>query len=226
MEKIPRQDANVHRIVGLTHEDLAAEHPWETPPDRFSRERCWMESRGLVVQYGMAMLLALALTTILGNLQLFKEVSIAATKLTASRVVQFIGYGGALVLFWLLGKRLSLELAQGGRWHSHLPHLIMPVLTLIVLSAGYNVLLLLGAPFLGATGKAVYDWIFVTLILSAALWLLSVWFQRATSLMDSLEPLWRVGRSTAPQTTPCCPQCRGPVARGITYCGHCGERVT
>src|SRR6266852_1001050 len=86
-----------------------------------------MRTWGWVGQYVVAILLALLLGAILGNLSLFQETALGDTKLNASRVVQFMGYGGALVLLWLLGQRAAMQLPEDGRGLSFLRHVIAPL---------------------------------------------------------------------------------------------------
>lgn len=180
---------------------------------------------GWVGQYGVAIILALLLGAILGNLSLFEQTAVGDTKLTASRLVQFMGYGGALLLLWLLGRRVTMQLPEDGRGLSFLRHVITPLTTLIVVSAGYKVLLLLGGPFFDKTGKMIYNWVFVIGIVSAALWLTLAWFLKSAPLMESLKTLGQAGQSADPQSSFPCPKCRGPVASGMKFCGYCGTPV-
>ena len=184
-----------------------------------------MKTWGWVGQYGVAILLALALGAILGNLSLFKETAVGDTKLSASRVVQFMGYGGALLLLWLLGRRAAMQLPEDGKGVSFLRHVITPLTTLIVVSAGYNVLLLLGGPFLDKTGKVIYNWVFVIGIVSTSLWLTLAWFLKSAPLMESLKVLERAGQPADPQSSFPCRKCQRPVASGMKFCSHCGASV-
>src|SRR5206468_5739137 len=126
---------------------------------------------------------ALLLGTILGSIPLFKETSLGNTKLTASGIVQFMGYGSGLLLLWLLGQRAATELPKEGKGLSFLRQVIIPLVTFIVVSAGYKVLWLLVGPFLGPTGKTIYNWIFVVGIVGAASWLAVVWFHHSPLLV-------------------------------------------
>jgi hypothetical protein len=184
-----------------------------------------MKTWGWVGQYMVSILLALLLGAILGNLSLFQETALGDTKLSASRVVQFMGYGGALLLLWLLGQRAAMQLPEDGRGLSFLRHVITPLTTLIVVSAGYKVLLLLAGPFLDKTGKMIYNWVFVIGIVSAALWLTLAWFLKSAPLMESLKVLGQGGQSADPQSSFPCSMCRRPVANGMRFCGHCGTSV-
>lgn len=180
---------------------------------------------GWLVQYGSGIALALLLGAILGGIPLFKETALGDTKLTASRIVQFMGYGSALLLLWLLGRRVAMELPEEGKGLSFLRQVITPLVTLIVLSVGYKVLWLLGGPFLGPTGKTIYNWTFVVGIVGAALWLAVAWFRHSPLLFESLQELERVGKRVAPGHSLACPECGVPVAAGMEYCGKCGKRI-
>jgi hypothetical protein len=181
-----------------------------------------MKPWGWLLQYGVAILLSLLLGAVLGSLPLFKEASVGSTRLTASRLVQFLGYGSGLLLLWLLGQRAALALPDRGKGPSALRHLIVPLATLIVTAAGYQVVLLIGGPFLGTTGKTIYNWLFVVGIVGAALWLILAWFWKVAPLMESWEGLGRKGPSTEKQLSLRCPQCHNLVPVGMKYCGHCG----
>ena len=172
-----------------------------------------MKQWGWVIQYGVAMLLAVLLGAILGSFPLFHQTALGETKLKASHLVEFIGYGGALLMFWLLARRLAAHIPQGTPV-SILRHVIVPLATLIVTSAGYQVLLLIGAPFLGKTGKTIYNWLFVIGIGGSALWLVAAWFRHSESLTDTSE------------TSSRCPECGASIAVGVKFCNACGHTVS
>lgn len=181
---------------------------------------------GWLVQYGSGIILALLLGAILGSIPLFKETSLGNTKLTASRMVQFLGYGSALLLLLLLGRRVAVELPEEGKGAFFLRQVITPLVTLVVVSAGYNVLWLLGGPFLGSTGKTIYNWTFVVGIVGAALWLAVAWFRHSPLLFESLQEFERKGTLSAPRRSFTCPQCGLPVPAGMEFCGKCGKRIS
>lgn len=58
-----------------------------------------MGARRWVLKYGVALVLAFLFAMILGQVPLFRETSVG--KLRASDLVQFVGYGGSLVIGWL-----------------------------------------------------------------------------------------------------------------------------
>lgn len=184
-----------------------------------------MKAWGWVVQYGVAIVLALLLGVILGHLPLFHETVLGSSKLRASHVVQFVSYGGALVVLWLLGSQAALHSPQERNWFACLRHIITPLTTLIAVTAGHAVLLLVAEPFLGKTGKGIYNWIFVFGIVGAAFWLVVAWFLKAAPELKSLEVQWRGKWAAAPQGKGACPECKRPVPSGAKFCSECGQKL-
>ncbi len=140
-------------------------------------------------QYGIAILVAVLLGVTLTRVPLFNQTTLAGNKLTASQVVEFLGYGGALLLFWLLGRRTGLQLQRDGKELSFLRHVITPLTTLIVVPAWYKVLLPIAGPFLDKTGRMIYNWVFVGGMVSAGLWLIFAGLLRSAALIESFELL-------------------------------------
>lgn len=184
-----------------------------------------MKAWGWVVQYGVAIVLALLLGVILGHLPLFHETVLGSTKFRASHVVQFVAYGGALIILWLLGSHAALQVPQERKWFTCLRHIITPLTTLIVVTAGHAVLLLVTEPFLGRTGKGIYNWIFVIGIVGAAFWLVLAWFLKAAPELKSLEGQRRGERPTARRNESACPECKRPVPSGGKFCSECGHEL-
>ena len=108
-------------------------------------------------------------------------------KLNAAQVVRFLGYGTALVVFWILGQRLTMALRQqqGSRWTA-LQSLILPIVTLIVVSALYSVILLVIGPLLGGALQKIYDWVFILAIIACAIWLIMAVLGQADALTEAL----------------------------------------
>ncbi|MER3421917.1 MAG: hypothetical protein C4293_00470 [Nitrospiraceae bacterium] len=75
-----------------------------------------MKTSGWLVNYGIAIFLVLLLGATLGNIALFKETVLGDTKLRAFHLGQFMGYGGALLLLWLLGRRATLQIPDKKEW--------------------------------------------------------------------------------------------------------------
>lgn len=175
------------------------------------------------VQYIIAMVLTLALGAILGGIQLFRKTSLGATGLTASNVVQFLGYGGAVLLLWLLARAVARQMSEDGKGLSFVRHVIEPLGTLIAVSVGYQVLLLLVRPFLGKTGTIVYDWVFVLGIMGAALWLVWAGYRSSVSLMEAFAALRQSGATVSSKSPFACPQCGATIGAGMKFCSQCGQ---
>lgn len=146
-----------------------------------------MKARDWVLQYGVAILLALLFGVILGHIPLFTETILGSTKLRAADVMQFLGYGGALLMLWLFGRQVALHVPEDWKWLEPFRHLILPLTMLIVVTAAYGILLLICGPFLQKTGKMIYNWIFVIGIASASIWLVVMWFLKSAPLVAALD---------------------------------------
>ena len=179
-----------------------------------------MRSWGWAVPYGIGIFLAMALGTILGGISLFKETSLGGTRLTAADVVHFMGYGGTLLVVWLLAQRAAVQLPESGSALSFLRQVDLPLATLIVFSAGYQVLLLLVGPFLNETATTIYNWIFVLGIVSAALWLAVIGCRSSTLLIETVAAPEHI--KTSPSA---CPKCGVTVGVGQKFCSQCGQSL-
>ena len=146
-----------------------------------------MKKWGWLVQYGVTIALSLGLGFLLSQVPVFHETILVSTKLRASQCVQFLGYGGALFVLWRFGQRLAVELPALCPKMGFLCPVMMPLTTLIVVTASHPVCGQVLNPFLGKTGKGVYNWLFVIGIVSAALWLVLSWFRKAAPLLQAWE---------------------------------------
>ena len=136
-------------------------------------------------RYVAVILLSVILAAALGNMGLFEKTTLAG-KLNAAHIVQFLGYGAALTIFWMLGLRATRTLQQQGGKALALLHLILPVVSLIVMALAYSVLLLLFKPFMGATLASIFNWTFIVLILACAGWLVMAVFNQSAPLTELL----------------------------------------
>src|SRR3954469_2818526 len=101
-----------------------------------------------LVRYAVVIVLALVLAAALGEMELFKSTRFGRSGLNAARLVQFLGFGGALVVFWLLARRAAALIpADDPRWNI-LKTVLVPLATLVVIAAGQAVLLLLLGPLM------------------------------------------------------------------------------
>jgi len=176
-------------------------------------------------RYLIAMMLAWVLGALLGSIPLFREAGIGSTGLTASSLVRFLGYGSAVLLLWLLGRTAATQIPEQRRELSFIRHVIEPLITLIVVIFGHRVLLLLVAPFLGETGRSVYNWIFVLGSVGAALWLVVAGYRGSAHLIEELPPLRRPSAPTPSGAPSACPQCGATARAGMKFCSQCGQSL-
>ncbi|HEY8888013.1 MAG TPA: hypothetical protein VIM35_05975 [Gallionella sp.] len=137
-------------------------------------------------RYIAVIVVALILAAAIGSMELFIRTSVFGGKLNAAHLVRFLGYGAALAAFWMLGQRLTIALQQrGGRW-SFMQHLILPVVSLIVVSVAYTVALLILNPMMNATLHNIYNWVFIVAILACAVWVVMAVLGQSASLTSAL----------------------------------------
>ncbi len=144
-----------------------------------------MKARKWMMEYGVAIILALLCAVVLGHLSLFREATIG--KLHASDLAQFIGYSGAMVLAWSGARQLAVDPPEDWKWLMPYRALILPLTTLAMVGLAYGVLLYACEPFLSKSAKAIYNWMFVTGIIAACAWLIMTWVQKCAPLVAVLE---------------------------------------
>ncbi len=144
-----------------------------------------MNTRKWMMEYGVAMVLTFAFAVILGHIPLFRETTIG--KLHASDLVQFIGYGGALVIAWFGARQLAAEPPGDWKWLMPYQALILPVTTLAIVAISYGVLLYVCDPFLSKSGKGIYNWIFIAAIVAGTVWLILSWVQKCAPLVAAMD---------------------------------------
>jgi hypothetical protein len=178
-----------------------------------NRDWAWMS------RYILVIVIALVLGGVIGELVLFKQTTLGTPKLTASAIAQFMGYGGALLLLWLLGQRAAGRFRSDGGKAAFLSYIIVPLVTLIVVAGAYTVLLAILKPFLDAGLRNTYNWVFVLGITASALWL-------AIALFQHSEPLVDLFRSEGPDRSDAeaqkCRSCGAPMLAGANFCHVCG----
>lgn len=144
-----------------------------------------MTARKWMMEYGVAMILAVLCAVILGHLPLFREATMG--KLHASDFVQFIGYGGAIVLAWFGARQLAAEPPEDWKWLMPYRVLILPVTTLVIVGLAYDVLLYACEPFLSKSGKETYNWVFVVALIACCAWLIVTWVQKCAPQVAAME---------------------------------------
>lgn len=168
--------------TGFSSEPTLVAAPQTAGPAE-SKTRAWL------VQYGSTVLLLLLLGSTAATIPLFTDTALAGTKLAASNLVEFIGYGGALLIVWLMGRKAWEQLVRNGSGFAFLRPLGAPCTVLLGVSASYKILLTLVGPFLEKSDRLAYNWIFVFLILTTTLWLIHTWFHKSAPLLDSLDSI-------------------------------------
>jgi hypothetical protein len=144
-----------------------------------------MKARKWMMEYGVAMILAVGCAVILGHLSLFREATVG--KLHASDLVQFIGYGGAIVLAWFGARQLSDEPPEDWKWLVPYRALILPVNDARHRGVGLPSDALCLRAVLGKGGKDVYNWVFVVGLIACCVWLIMTWLQKCASQVASME---------------------------------------
>ena len=139
---------------------------------------------GWAIRYVTVILLAIILAAALGNMGLFEKTTLG--RLSAARVVEFLGYGAALMVGWMLARELTIHIRKQGGGMLSLQHLILPVVSLIVVALAHAVLLLLLKPFLSATLLSIYNWLFIIAILACAGWLVMAVLNKSAALTEML----------------------------------------
>lgn len=139
------------------------------------------------LRYLLVIIVSLILGAALGELDFFRKTNLGFLKLTAGKLVQFMGYSCALVMLWLLGQRAAHEMRSRGGWQAPASHFMVPLATLIVVPAAHPVLLLVLGGVLGPNLRKIYDWLFILGTLAAAAWLVMALFQRLDALQASLR---------------------------------------
>src|SRR5687767_14449309 len=143
-----------------------------------------------MVRYVVVIVLALVLAAVLGEMDLFKTTRLGKN-FSAARVAQFLGFGGALLVFWLLARRAAgLLSAQDDRWKV-VKSILVPLATLIVVACAHSVLLLILAPLMNKTWLPAYNWTFIAAIILSAAWLVAALFTGSSTL----EPLFGGARA-------------------------------
>ena len=144
-----------------------------------------MKARKWMMEYGVAIMLTFLFGMVLGQIPLFRETVVG--KLHASDVVQFIGYGGAMIIAWFGARQLSADPPDDWKWLLPYRALILPVVTLTMVGISYGVLLYVCEPFMTKSVKTIYNWIFITGIVGASAWLIMTWVQKCAPLVASME---------------------------------------
>ena len=144
-----------------------------------------MKARKWMMEYGVAMIFAMLCAVVLGHVPLFREAAFG--KLHASDLVQFIGYGGAIVIAWFGARQAATDPPEDWNWLMPYRAIILPVASLAAAGLAYRVLLFISEPYLGKAGKEMYNWVFVIGIIAACAWLIVTWVQKCAPQVSGSE---------------------------------------
>lgn len=210
--------------------DQTAHHGGRAPAEAGSGTNSFAQRLGAkmwvwVVQYGITILLLLLLGSVAANIPLFKETVLPETKLDASHLVEFLGYSGALVMVWLMGRKAAAQLDRDHGGFSFLRPLVTPLTALLITSAAYKVLLVLLTPFLDKSDRLTYNWVFVSLIVVSTLWLILAWFLKSAPMLEALETAGRGKQPTRGKNSIVCSRCGTSIPAGMKFCGQCGAAL-
>ncbi|MDH4186095.1 MAG: hypothetical protein OEV08_03775 [Nitrospira sp.] len=144
-----------------------------------------MKARAWMMQYGVAIVMAALFAAILGQIPLFRETMVG--KFRAANLVEFIGFGAALITAWVGARHIAMDQTGEWKWLGAFRELVLPATTLVVLPMAYGAMLLLLGPFLGKDGRAIYNWMFVIGIVAASCWVILAWVQKCAPQMAAAE---------------------------------------
>ena len=131
-----------------------------------------MKTWGWVWLYGIGIVVVWLLGPELGDMPMFKEMTLGNTKVQGPQLAEFTADAFALLLFLLLGHRAVSQLPKEGKWSSFLRRIIPPAVILIFVLAGHRVIRALAGPFLADMDRMIYNSIFLLVGISVALWLI------------------------------------------------------
>ena len=208
-----------------TAPDTRTSHINHAPPMMGVKIWAWM------VRYGMTILLLLLLGSTAANIPLFKEIALIEAKLDASHLIEFFGYGGALIMVWLMSRKAAVLLDRDRSGLAFLRPMVGPLTALLITSGSYKIALVLMNPFLSKADRLAYNWTCAFLILASTLWVILTWFFQAAPLLESLEAASRDKQPVKNTGSSGCPHCGAFMPAGMQFCGRCGiayrnDRIT
>lgn len=168
-------------------------------------------------------IVAWILASAISSMDLFEKTFLVPGKLSAAHLVRFLGYSTALGALWMLGRNATIAFKHhGGRW-SFMQHLILPVVSLIVVSATNSVALLVLKPVMNAPMHNIYNWIFIVGILACAVWVI-------LAVLGQSSPLTEVFTSTAERLgisskAKVCSRCAAYNESSNRFCRQCGNTL-
>jgi serine/threonine protein kinase len=194
----PSATVAIHRTGQSIGMHLVSPRPATNPPASASRDWTW------VAKYLGVALLAVVLSAALGSLQLFETTTrvrsrswlqdlfrggsgVGRNELTASHVVNAVGYVGAIVVLWLLAKRSAAQLRAAGGGAAALHRFVVPLATLVAVPSAYAALSPLVHPLIDSTLESLYNWVFVVGTIGAGGWFTLMLLRHSDELISSLR---------------------------------------
>lgn len=163
------------------------------------------------------------LASVVSSMDIFEKTFLIAGKLSAAHLVRFLGYGTVLGALWMLGRNATIAFRQhGGRW-TFMQHLILPVVSLIVVSGINSVALLILKPVMNPSMHNIYNWIFIVGILACSAWVIM-------AVLGQSAPLTEVFTSTAERLgisgkSKVCARCAAYNESSNRFCRQCGNAL-
>lgn len=177
----------------------------------------------LAGRYVAVIVVALILGAAIGSMELFEKTYVVTGKLSASHLVRFLGYSTALGALWMLGQHATMAVQKsGGRW-SFLQHLILPIVTLIVVSSVYSVALLILKPLLGLSLLNIYNLVFIAAILACAAWVVMAVLGQSSSLTEAFTSAANHFGATGQAKK--CAACAACNEANAQFCKQCGKAL-
>lgn len=177
----------------------------------------------MVGRYIAVIVVALILAGALGSMDLFMKTFVIEGKLSASHLVRFFGYSTALGALWMLGQSATIFLQRhGGRW-TFVQHLILPVVTLIVVSSVNSIALLILKPMMNSQMHGIYNWIFILAILACAVWVIMAVLGQSASLTEAFTSV--AGKMHEGSDKKACAACGATNVADAKFCVKCGKEL-
>ncbi len=176
-----------------------------------------------VGRFVAVIVVSLILAAAIGSMDLFEKTFVIQGKLSAAHLVRFLGYSTALGALWMLGRRATMALQQhGGRW-TFMQHLILPVVSLIVVSSSNSVALLVMKPMMNASLHNIYNWVFIVGILGCAAWVVMAVLGQSASLTEAFTSV--TGRMNASGKIKMCIACGTSNDDSAKFCRECAKKL-
>jgi eukaryotic-like serine/threonine-protein kinase len=177
-----------------------------------------------VGRFVAVIIVALVLAAAIGSMELFTKTFVITGKLSASHLVRFLGYSTALGALWMLGQKATMVLQQHkSRW-SFMQHLILPVVTLIVVSSVNSVALLVLKPMMTPALNNIYNWVFIVAIVACAGWVVMAVLGQSASLTEAFtmaaEKMSGTGKSKL------CAACGTANETSAKFCSNCAKALS